>query len=207
LAFIRNHGKAVWSCDFLTQHTASFAVDCVFVIMEIGPRRIVHANVIDNPTLPWVKQQIREATADDMVPRFLLHDNDGIFGQCGRGATAEADGHRGSYRCHLDRWLDEVINIKGLPIPYGAPNASLHIERFIRTLRQEALNHFLFLGVDHIRRVVAEYVRSDNGVRPSKAIHGIPDPYPELWEPPPRAGRLVALSILGGVLYDYRPAA
>jgi len=37
------------------------------------------------------------------------------------------------------------------------------------------------------------------GARPSQAIHGIPDPYPELRQPPPRAGRLVALPVLGGV--------
>jgi hypothetical protein len=206
-AFIRNHGKAVWSCDFLTQHTAFFAVAYIFVIMEIGSRRVVHVNVTANPTLPWVKQQVREATAWDQSPRFLVHDNDGIFGQYGRRVTLEAYGRRRSYRCHLDRWLDEVIGIKGLPIPYGAPNASPHVERLVRTLREEALNHFLFLGVDHIRRVVTEYVQYYNGARPSQAIHGIPDPYPELKEPPPPSGRLVALPVLGGVQHDYRCAA
>jgi len=206
-AFIRNHGKAVWSCDFLTQHTAFFAVAYIFVIMEIGSRRVVHVNVTANPTLPWVKQQVREATAWDQSPRFLVHDNDGIFGQYGRRVTLEAHGRRRSYRCHLDRWLDEVIGIKGLPIPYGAPNASPHVERLVRTLREEALNHFLFLGVDHIRRVVTEYVQYYNGARPSQAIHGIPDPYPELKEPPPPSGRLVALPVLGGVQHDYRCAA
>ena len=48
--------------------------------------------------------------------------------------------------------------IEGLPIPFGAPNASPYIERFNRTLREEALNHFIFLSIDHIRRVVAEYI-------------------------------------------------
>ena len=85
--------------------------------------------------------------------------------------------------------------------------SSPHIERLVRTLREEALNHFLFLSVDHIRRVVTEYVRYFNGARPSQAIHGIPDPYPELKEPPLPTGRLVALPVLGGVLHDYRRAA
>jgi hypothetical protein len=61
-AFIRNHAKETWACDFLTQYTALFAVAYVFVVMEIGSRRIVHVNVTTNPTLAWVKQQIREAT-------------------------------------------------------------------------------------------------------------------------------------------------
>jgi hypothetical protein len=55
--------------------------------------------------------------------------------------------------------------------------------------------------------VVREYVRYYNGARPSQAIHRIPDPYPELKHPPPQTGRLVALSVLGGVQHDYRLAA
>jgi hypothetical protein len=205
--FVRNHAKELWACDFLTQHTAFFTVICVFVIMEIDSRRIVHVNVTANPTLSWVKQQIRQATAWGPTPRFLVHDNDGIFGQYGRPVTVEHSQGTRRYRCHFDRWLDQVMAIQGIPIPYGAPNASPFVERFIRTLREEALNHFIFLGIAHIRRVVTEYIRYYNGARPSQAIHGIPDPYPELRQPPPRTGRLVDLQVLGGVQHDYRLAA
>jgi hypothetical protein len=66
------------------------------------------------------------------------------------------------------------MEVEGLPIPYGAPNASPHVERIMRTLREEALDHFIFVTVDHICRVVAEYIRYYNGARPSQAIHGIP---------------------------------
>ncbi len=205
--FIQNHAKEVWACDFLIQHTAFFAVVYVFVIMEIGSRRIVHANVTTSPTLAWVKQQIREATASGQTPRFLIHDNDGIFGQFGRRTTVEGNDRKRSYRCHLDRWLGEVIGIEGLPIPYGAPNASPHVERFMRTLRDEALDHFIFLSVDHVRRTATEFITYYNGARPSQAIHAIPDPYPELRRMPPDRGRLVALPVLGGVIHDYRLAA
>jgi len=119
----------------------------------------------------------------------------------------ERDGNARSYLRNLDRWLYRTVSIKGLPIPYAALNASLHIERFMRTLRHEALDHISLLSVDHVRRVVNEYVRHYNRDRPSKAIHGIPDPYPELMQPPPAAGTLVALPVLGGVLHDYRLAA
>ena len=175
--------------------------------MEVASRKVVHVNVTTNPTLSWVKQQIREATAWSQPPRFLVHDNDGIFGQFGPPVQVERDGKTRSYRCQLDRWLHEVMGLQGLPIPYGAPNASPHVERFMRTLRQEALNHFIFLSADHIRHVVAEFIRYYNGARPSQAIHGIPDPYPELKLPPPQVGRPVAIPVLGGVQQDYRLAA
>jgi len=74
-------------------------------------------------------------------------------------------------------------------------------------LREEALNHFISLSVDHIRRAAAEYIRYYNGGRSSRAIHGIPDPYPVLRQRPPPTGELVALPVLGGVRHDYRVVA
>jgi transposase InsO family protein len=173
--------------------------------MEIAPRRIVHINVTTSPSLAWVKQQIREATAWSDAPRFWLHDNDGIFGQYRERERRGRNGRR--YRCHLDVWLADVMGIEGIPIPYGAPNASPHAERFVRTLRQEALNHFLFLSERHILRVCREFVRYYNGARPSQATHAIPDPYPELRRPPADNGMVVALPVLGGIVHDYRRAA
>ena len=107
----------------------------------------------------------------------------------------------------LELWLDDAMGIEGIPIPYGAPNANPHAERFVRTLREDALNHFIFLSEDHVRRVVREFARYYNGARLSQATHAIPDPYPELMEPPPRNGTLVALPVLGGIQYDYRLVA
>jgi transposase InsO family protein len=203
--FIKNHARQVFSCDFLTQYTAFFAVVYVFVVMEIASRRIVLVNVTTSPSLAWVKQQIRQATAWGESPRFVVHDNDGIFGQF-RDRKRRGEKAR-RYRCHLDVWLADALRIGGIPIPYGAPNASPHVERFHRTLRQEALNHFLFLSERHVLRVCREFVRYYNGARPSQATHAIPAPYPELLKPPRKAGKLIALPVRGGILHDYRQAA
>ena len=202
--FIENHGHEIFACDFMTQHTALFAVIYVFVVMELGTRRIVHINVTPQPSLPWVKRQIRHISAFDCSPRFLVHDNDGIFGQFGY-PREESDGRR--HRCHLDLWLDRVLAVKGIPTPFHAPNANAHVERFNRTLREDALNHFIFLDEDHIRRVVREFVAFYNGARPSQATHAIPEPYADLQKPPPKNGRLIALPVLGGIQHDYRLAA
>ena len=205
---MKNHASELWACDFLTQHTAFFRVVYIFVVMEIGSRRIVHWDVTTSPTLPWVKQVLREATPWGEAPRFLVHDNDGIFGQFGHRPTViKSNGKKRTYRCHLDLWLDDVLGIEGIPIPYGAPNANPHVERFNRTFREDALNHFVFLSDDHLRRVMAEFIDYYNRARPSQAIHGIPDPYPELRETPASGDRLVALPVLGGIQHEYRLAA
>ena len=94
--------------------------------------------------------------------------------------------------------MSDALGIEGIPIPYGAPNANPHVERFHRTLRQEALDHFIFVSERHVLRVCREYVSYYNGARPSQAIHAIPTPYPELQQPPAKTGKLIALPVLGG---------
>jgi transposase InsO family protein len=197
--FIKNHSHELFACDFMTQHTALFTTVYVFVVMEISTRRIVHCNVTESPALDWVKIQIRDIAAFDRKPRFLLHDNDGIFGQFGR--------RKDGFRCHLDRWLSTMMDMEGLPTPYHAPNANPNVERFHRTLREDALNHFIFLGASHVRRVAREFIEYYNRARPSQATHAIPDPYPELVNEPHSGGKLIALPVLGGVQHDYRLAA
>jgi len=57
-----------------------YSMRYVLVIMGLRSRRVVHVAVTASPTLAWLKQRIREATSFNFGPRFLLHDNDGIFG-------------------------------------------------------------------------------------------------------------------------------
>ena len=72
----------------------------------------------------------------------------------------------------------------------------------------EALDHFIFLGEDHVRRVCQEYVEFYNRARPSQATGKIPNPYPELEVPPTEeATRVAALPVLGRLQHDYRAAA
>ena len=129
-----------------------------------------------------------------------LHDNDGIFGQYRA---------RPGFRCALDEWLSRVLGVRGLPIPYGAPNANAFLERFAGTLRRECLDHFLFLSEEHLRCVVAEFVRYYNEARPHQGIQAIPAPSPSegLAVPDGPHVHLVARPVLGGLHHDYRLAA
>jgi putative transposase len=78
--FLRNHASEIWSCDFLQTHDLFFRAVFVFVIVELGSRRLVHFGVTRNPTDAWVAQQLREATPFGEGPRYLLRDNDNKYG-------------------------------------------------------------------------------------------------------------------------------
>jgi len=206
--FLASHASQIWALDFTTQVMWNFNACYVLVIIALDSRLVVHVAVTSSPTLVWLKQQLRDATAWGIVPRFILHDNDGIFGQF-RPPAAGAAGKR--FRCALDQWLSEVLGVTGIPIPYGAPNASPHIERFMRTLREECLRRFIFFTEAQLRRTVAEFVSYCNEARVHQGIDNIPDV--QAGRLPPRQSelgpesRLVARPILGGIAHDYSLAA
>jgi hypothetical protein len=53
------------ACDFFLVVTARFRVMFVFVIIELGTRRVLHYNVTEHPTAEWTLHQFREALSDD----------------------------------------------------------------------------------------------------------------------------------------------
>ncbi len=59
----------------------------------------------------------------------------------------------------------------------------------------------------HVQRVTRDFIEFNTHARPSQATHAIPDPYPELPEKPPAAGKLIALPVLVDIQHDYRLAA
>ena len=67
------------ACDFFTEVTARFNVLYVFVVLEVGTRRILHWNVTEHPTAEWTTQQFRMVITPEASHRFVLHDRDSIF--------------------------------------------------------------------------------------------------------------------------------
>ena len=77
--FVRNHANAVLACDFFMVISATFRVLYVFVVLEVGTRRIRHWNVTEHPTAEWTAQQFRLVMTGDGPHRFIIHDHDSIY--------------------------------------------------------------------------------------------------------------------------------
>src|SRR5712692_5929336 len=69
--FVRNHASAVLACDFFVAVTVTFRVFYVFVILEVGTRRILHWNVTDHPTADWTAQQFRMVVSGEQPHRWV----------------------------------------------------------------------------------------------------------------------------------------
>jgi putative transposase len=89
--------------------TASFRVLYVFVLLEVGTRRIAHFNVTAHPTATWTLQQFREVMMHEQSYRFVLHDRDRI------------------YSSELDSAL-QAMDLKILKTPFQAPQAKDYAE-------------------------------------------------------------------------------
>jgi transposase InsO family protein len=127
LTFVHNHAKGIVACDFFVVVTATFRTLYVFVVMELGTRRILHHNVTAHPTAEWTLQQFREALPGDHPYRFVIHDRDSIFSK------------------RLDKAVTD-LGVRVLRTPVRAPMANSVCERFGGTLRRECLDLLIPLG-------------------------------------------------------------
>src|SRR5882672_5741425 len=188
--FVRNHASAVLACDFFVSVTATFRAFYVFVVLEVGTRRILHWNVTDHPTAEWTAQQFRMVVAGDQSHRFVVHDHDSI------------------YSPGVDRTI-AAMGLTVLKTPVRTPQANAFCERLIGTIRRECLDFVIPLNERHLRQVLSPWVAHSNRGRPHASLGpGIPegpDIAPMLSGHRVRKGhRVVAAPILGGLHHEYR---
>jgi putative transposase len=192
MTFVRNHAQAMLACDFFVAVTARFRVLYVFVIMEVGCRQIIHANVIAHPTAEWTLQQFRNAISGEGPYRYLIHDRDRIYSR------------------ELDSSL-KAVGVRILRTPFRAPQANAYCERFMGSIRRECLDYLIPLNEKHLRRTLKQWVDHYNRGRPHSSLgpgipgppRGLPQEAPSLYRIPPNYG-VLAKPILGGLHHEYR---
>jgi hypothetical protein len=159
MTFLRNHAEGILACDFFITVTASFRVLYVFLIMEVGTRRIAHVNVTAHPTAGWALQKFREVITGERPCRFLLHDRDRIY-------SSE---------------IDSALKTMGLGIlktPFRAPQANTFCERLVGSIRRECLDFLIPLNERHLRGILKEWAAHYNKDRPHASLGpGIPEPW------------------------------
>ena len=83
---------------------------------------------------------------------------------------------------------------------YRAPKANAFAERWIRSLREECLDHLLILNERHLRRVLIEYITFYNEARPHQGIERV-TPIPN--DQCGKDGIIQHRDVQGGLLHDY----
>jgi putative transposase len=184
--FLRDHMHQIWACDFLQTYDIWFRPLFAFFIVELGSRKIVTVAVTSNPSSAWVAQQLRNATAFGVGPRFIVRDREdkygGGFDRVARGADTRV-----------------------LRTPVRAPKANAYCERFLGSVRRECVDHVMPFGERHLLETLLEYARHFNATRTHQGIGQlIPAGFSTAAV---GSGSVIARPVLNGLHHDYRRAA
>jgi putative transposase len=188
--FLRNHRDLITAMDFFTIPTLTFRVLYCFFIIEHGRRRILHFNVTEHPTSAWIVQQLRDAFPESCPYRYAILDRDSKFGQ------------------EVTDFLT-CSAMKPKRISPASPWQNGIAERWIKSCRNELLDHVIILDESHLRRLMRDYTSYYHEDRihdslekdspATRAISNKPDP----------SANLISFSRIGGLhhRYDWRHAA
>jgi putative transposase len=103
-----------------------------------------------------------------------------------------------------------AAGIDVVKIPPRTPRANADAERWVRTVRSECLDWTLVWNERQLRRVLTEYLRHYNTVRPHRGLDlRPPRPAPglRLVEPGAVESSVQRVDVLGSLIHEYRRAA
>ena len=192
--FLKAHWDVLASVDFTTIEVWTrngLATYYLLFFMELATRRVHFAGLATNPDEGWMLQIARNVTdAEEGFPRgkkYLLMDRDAKFSQAFR-VTLEQGG------------------VEALRLPPRSPNLSPHIERFMRSVKEECLERMIFFGERALQSAATCFLEHFHAERNHQGIgNRLIAPGAEAGR---TSGRIACHERLGGLLrYYYRKAA
>jgi len=152
--FIRSHLDVLVATDFFTTEVWTLGGLVTFYVLffiELGSRRVHMAGVTLHPHAQWMVQVARNATMEEwgfLKPgQYLIHDRDAKF-------------------CAAFQQIIDNAGINRVPLPPRSPYLNAFAERFVRSIKEEALSHFMLFGERSLHHVLTEYVAHYHEERP-----------------------------------------
>ena len=136
--------------------------------------------VTAHPNAEWIARQVTEACGWKELPRFMVRDRDGAYGEA------------------FIRRLS-AMGIRDRPTSARSPWQNGYAERLIGSIRRECLDHVVVFNERHLRHLLTSYQDYYNDVRTHLSL--------QKDAPSPRevcsVGCVLALPILGGLHHQY----
>lgn len=128
----------------------------LFFIIELKSRKIVQRAITPNPSIQFLRNQL-SSFEYEFPNSYLIHDNSGEF----------------RFFSYQDYQFTSVPTV-----PYS-PNMNAYTERFVRSIRNECLDHFIIFSYKQLHNIVKEYINYYNNFRPHQGIKAIPNAPPK----------------------------
>ena len=192
--FLKLHWEVLAATDFFTVEVATWhglVTYYVLVVMELATRRVQIAGITPHPTVAFMQQCARQLTDPFegflLGKRYLIHDRDTKF-------TQAFDG------------LLKASGVEPVLLPPRSPNLNAHCERFVRSIKEEALSQMVLLGEDALSYTIQQYVCHYHAERNHQGrANQLSAPEPDLGN---HRGQVRWRDRLGGLLrYYYRDVA
>jgi putative transposase len=180
--FIRSHWSVLAACDFFSVELLikGKLVRCmVLFAMDPSTRRGEILGVKPKPNGPWMKQIARNLTWEDGFlagKQYLIHDRDPLY-TAKFGSILKASG------------------IAPVKLPARSPNLNAFAERFVRSIKEECLNHLILSSEEQLRHVLSEYLAYYHHERIHQGLNKIIEPQHE-----GNDGEIICTERLGGLL-------
>jgi putative transposase len=144
--FLKMHWEVLAATDFFTVEVATWQglmTYYVLVVMELATRRVHIAGITPHPTAAFMQQCARQLTDpfDGFLlgKQYLIHDRDTKYTQA-FDALMKASG------------VEPVL------LPPRSPNLNAHCERFVRSIKEEALAQMVILGERALYYAIQQYL-------------------------------------------------
>ena len=193
--FIRTHMGVLVATDFFTAEVwtlGGLVTYYVLFFIHLGSRKVHVAGVTPHPNAAWMVQVARNVTMEEwgfLSPgQYLIHDRDGKY-------------------CPAFQQIIDDAGVKRVPLPPRSPNLNAYAERWVRSVKDEALSRMILFGERSLRHVLHEYVAH---YRHERNHQGKDNAllFPTISQDTIRAGPLQCRERLGGLLkYDECEAA
>ena len=115
--------------------------------------------------------------------KYLIHDRDPLFTKA----------------------FIEILNssdVECIKLPPKSPNLNAYAERFVRTIKEECLNHLILSSEKQLRYVLSEYLKYYHTGRIHQSLGKIIEPEYE-----GNTGEIFCIERLGGLLKSYHRKA
>jgi transposase InsO family protein len=144
--FLKLHWEVLAATDFFTVEVAiwhGLVTYYTLFVMDLATRRVHIAGITPHPTAAFMQQCARQLTDpfDGFLlgKRYLIHDSDAKF-------TQAFDG------------LLKSSGVEPVSLPPRTPNLNPHCERFVRSIKEEALEQMVMLGERSLSYVIQRYL-------------------------------------------------
>jgi transposase InsO family protein len=192
--FLKAHWECLGAIDFTTIEVwtkGGLTTFYLLFVMRVASRWVHFAGCTVNPTTSWMRQIGRNLTDPFdgflLKVRYLLMDRDSKY-------------------CPEFRALLKEAGANCVRLPPRSPNLTPHIERFMRSIKEECLGRIIFFGENSLRNAINEFLTHYHRERNHQGLEN------RLIEPGEEVGRkegeVICSERLGGMLrYYYRSAA